>query len=182
VDVPENMQLRLNPPQFIAKVRTSQMNVSSRRNVEDPKRRSMCDQDIDPAGNHLPLLDQLIVRSVVGETRQIGTPRRAVDQKSTDLHGAIFEKGSMSKAELSALKEKIVVPPDTDDMLCRSLCKPDVGVIESPLVFTLEATKVSAVDENIALGNYQLPMPAMRIRDYAERCHFFAEQCTYATR
>jgi len=99
-----------------------------------------------------------------------------MDQKSSDLDCAVFEKGRMCKAEFSALKEKIVIPSDADDMLGGSLGKPDVGVIEDSLVLTLKATKVSAVDEKIALWNHQLPMPAMGIRDYAERCHFFAER------
>jgi hypothetical protein len=53
----------------------------------------------------------------------------------------------MREAELPALKEKIMITPDTNDMLCGSLSKPDVGVGKGSLLLTLKATDVTAVNE-----------------------------------
>jgi hypothetical protein len=53
----------------------------------------------------------------------------------------------MREAELPALKEKIMITPDTNDMLCRSLSKPDVGIVKGSLLFTSETAEVTAVNE-----------------------------------
>ncbi len=107
----------------------------------------MRDQNINPAWNHPPFLDQLFVCCVVGKTRQIGTPWRAVNQKSSNLDRAVFEKSGMREAELPALKEKIMITPDTNDMLCGSLSKPDVGIVKGSLLFTSTTAEVTAVNE-----------------------------------
>jgi hypothetical protein len=61
-----------------------------------------------------------------------------------------------------------MVTADTNHMLRWNLGKPDIDIIKSLLVLLLEAAKVSAVNENIALRNGQLSVLPMGISDYAE--------------
>ena len=74
----------------------------------------------------------------------------------------------MGEAELSALKEEIVITSDANHMLRWSLGKPNIDIIKSLLILLLKAAKVSAVNQNIAFRNGQLPVLPVRVGDYAE--------------
>ena len=61
-----------------------------------------------------------------------------------------------------------MISSNTDHMPYRRLSKPSIDIVESLLVFILKATEVSAVNQNIALGNRQFSVPSMCVRDYTE--------------
>jgi len=78
----------------------------------------------------------------------------------------------MSESELSALKGKVMIAADTQDVCGRGFRKPGINIIENLNIFPLKTAKISAVNENIAIGNGDLPVLSMGIGDDAERCHF----------
>ena len=74
----------------------------------------------------------------------------------------------MGKTELSTLKEKVMITANADHVLRWSFSKPDIDIIKSLLVLLLEATEVSAMNQNIAFRKRQLSVLPMRVGDYAE--------------
>jgi hypothetical protein len=144
------------------------VDIARRRNIEKSVWRRMGDENIDSTWNLPPPLNQLLLRGIVGESGKIRTPWRTVNRETSDLHQTVFKKRGMSKAELPALKEEVMIPSNANHMLRWSLSKPGIDIIKSLLVLLLDATKVSAMNQNVALRNRQFSVLPVGVGDYAD--------------
>jgi hypothetical protein len=61
-----------------------------------------------------------------------------------------------------------MIAPDANHVLRWTLGKPDIDIIKGFLVLLLEATKVSAVKQDIALRNAQRSVLPVCVSDYAK--------------
>ena len=59
----------------------------------------------------------------------------------------------MRKPKFPTLNAKIVIASNTDNLFSGYFGEPDVGITECSFVILLETAEISAMDQNIALGN-----------------------------
>ena len=72
--VTEDMKPRSYPVQLLSQVRASQVNFTGRRQIQDPVRRSMRNQNVDIGGNAFPALNQLVWWGKVGKAGKVRAP------------------------------------------------------------------------------------------------------------
>lgn len=131
----------------------------------------MCDQNINAARDAPPLFDQLGLGAEVGEARELGTPRRTINAQAAVLDAGVFEKLGMSKVELAVLQHEVVIAADAHHFIGRSFGEPGIHIFKRGMVVVPEIAEVTAMDEQVAGRDGDLPMFLMGVCEDAEGDH-----------
>jgi len=109
---------------------------------------------------------------MVSESREIRAPRRAIKSQAADIDTAILEQFCVLKPKLFALQQKVMISANAQDVVGWTLGKPRNSVAKRLLILLPETAKISAMNQNIALGDRDLAVIAMRIGDGADGNRF----------
>lgn len=117
------------------------------------------------------MLSKFVGCRMVGKARQVRAPWRPVQGQPDNFDKSIFEELGVNKLKVFVLQREVVIPADAEDALRRGFREPGVHIGERLEVLVLETAEISAMNEDVAVGNLHRAMGAMRIRNDAERGH-----------
>lgn len=148
--VSEDVNTRLNTHQFVTQEWAPEVPVARGGQIENSKRRCVGYQNVDPDWDAPPALGPRLAIHEVCEIRKVRTPRRPIDPQAAQFDEAVLEKLCVRKSKLALLEEKIVIAPDAEDVLCRQLGEPGIGISQRAKVILVEAANVPAMNQDVA--------------------------------